>query len=186
MKEELRVSLTNYHSVVEHSPNAVLVHQDYKIIYANPAALRMFDAGELSLLINKSLFDFIHPDFHELVKQRVEHMINSGLNAPMTEMQFLKLGNITIDVEVQGTSIVFEGEKAIHVALRDISKRKVAEESLRKSEEKFAKVFSTSPVAISIAELSTGKYIDVNTAFLKKMGYKKEEVIGFTSTELNV
>ncbi|MGZ5780248.1 MAG: putative bifunctional diguanylate cyclase/phosphodiesterase, partial [Burkholderiaceae bacterium] len=69
---------------------------------------------------------------------------------------------------------------------RDITERKVKEEALRKSEEKFSKAFQASSVAITIVSLEDGRYIEVNDAFLETSGFQKHEVIGHTSTELRV
>jgi PAS domain S-box-containing protein len=68
----------------------------------------------------------------------------------------------------------------------DITERKRNEKALIDSEDKFSKAFKTSPEAISIASLEDGKYIDVNDLFLKITGFKRDEVIGHTSSEINV
>ncbi len=57
---------------------------------------------------------------------------------------------------------------------------------LRTSEEKYAKAFRASPEAISIVSIEDGRYIEVNDVFLEETGFKRDEVIGHTSTELNV
>jgi PAS domain S-box-containing protein len=68
----------------------------------------------------------------------------------------------------------------------DITERKRAEEALRKSEEKFSKAFKASPEAITIASMADGRYLEVNEVFLKTTGFQRDEVLGHTSTELNV
>ncbi len=60
------------------------------------------------------------------------------------------------------------------------------EEALRFSEEKFAKAFRVSPDAITITTVDEGRYIEVNDSFLHLSGYKREEVVGRTSLELNL
>ena len=55
-----------------------------------------------------------------------------------------------------------------------------------KAEEKFAKVFRSSPNPIAIATVSNACFIDVNPSFLKMSGYSLDEVIGNTATELNL
>jgi PAS domain S-box-containing protein len=55
-----------------------------------------------------------------------------------------------------------------------------------KAEEKFAKVFRSSPNPIAIATVSDARFIDVNPSFLKMSGYSLDEVIGNTATELNL
>lgn len=64
--------------------------------------------------------------------------------------------------------------------------RKRAEEALRQSEERFSKAFHASPLGISISSLADGRLIDVNESYLEIFGYRREEVIGRTSLELNM
>lgn len=61
-----------------------------------------------------------------------------------------------------------------------------ATELLRQSERRYALAFRTSPDAVNINRMSDGLYIDVNDAFLKIMGYGRDEVIGASSLTLNV
>lgn len=55
---------------------------------------------------------------------------------------------------------------------------------LKRSQLKFLTIFRTSPDLISITEKSTGKFIEVNEAFERTMGYSRQEVVGYTSLEL--
>ncbi len=57
---------------------------------------------------------------------------------------------------------------------------------MKVQEEKFSTAFQTSPYAISITELESGKFIEVNDAFLSLTGFTQEEVISKTSGELNL
>jgi PAS domain S-box-containing protein len=68
----------------------------------------------------------------------------------------------------------------------DIYDRKMAEDELRESEEKFQKVFMKSPYFMTIARLEDGVYVDVNEAFEKKLGYSREEFIGRSAMDLGV
>ncbi len=57
---------------------------------------------------------------------------------------------------------------------------------LRLSEEKFSKAFRNSPIIITISTFNDGRFIEVNESFQRISGYSQEEVIGHTSTELNL
>ena len=59
-------------------------------------------------------------------------------------------------------------------------------DALRLSEERFYKVFHTSPYSLSITSLNSGKFIDVNECCLKMHGYSREEFIGRTAHDLNL
>ena len=57
---------------------------------------------------------------------------------------------------------------------------------MRQSEERFAKVFRTSPAALSITRMTNNSFIDVNESFLSLFGYTREEVIGRSLDELRI
>jgi PAS domain S-box-containing protein len=57
---------------------------------------------------------------------------------------------------------------------------------LQQSEEQFSKAFYSNPNPMSISRLSDGLFVDVNTAFLERGGYQRNDIIGHTSTELNL
>lgn len=71
-------------------------------------------------------------------------------------------------------------------SIRDITGRKLAEEALRISEERFSKAFNASPACMDIVTLSNGIFIDVNDSFLNKCGYRRKEVIGRSANDLNL
>jgi len=68
----------------------------------------------------------------------------------------------------------------------DITEQHAAEEARRHSEEKFATAFRANPQPMSLTTVAEGRYVDVNESFLEMSGYRREEVIGHTSLELNI
>ena len=69
----------------------------------------------------------------------------------------------------------------VFVLFDDITARKRAEEALRESNEKFSKVFKTSPDSITISRLSDGVFLEVNQSFTDTTGFLPEEVLGRSS-----
>ncbi len=63
---------------------------------------------------------------------------------------------------------------------------KEQKKALGESEERFQKAFRASPVAISLATSDTGRFVDVNEAFLRLFGYSKSEVLGRTARDLGL
>lgn len=68
----------------------------------------------------------------------------------------------------------------------DITERKKAEESLRASEERFYKIFNSSPNIMSITTYREGRFIVANERFLKVLGYSLEEIIGHTAEDIRI
>jgi len=71
----------------------------------------------------------------------------------------------------------------VRLEKRGIDQQKLVQEL--RGEERFRKAFNANPEPISIATISEGRYIDVNESFLQVTGYRREEVIGRTSIELD-
>ncbi|NRT43323.1 PAS domain S-box-containing protein [Clostridium beijerinckii] len=67
-----------------------------------------------------------------------------------------------------------------------IQQRNEAINELKSSEEKFNKAFNYSADVIAIVRLSDKLYIEVNQAFLRTFGYKREDIIGHYSDEFNL
>ena len=68
----------------------------------------------------------------------------------------------------------------------DITERKQIELALEKSEKRYRAAFQTSLDAVNINRLSDGTYVEVNKAFLDVMGYRRDEVVGRSSLELDI
>ncbi|MDO8934157.1 MAG: PAS domain S-box protein [Rhodocyclaceae bacterium] len=64
--------------------------------------------------------------------------------------------------------------------------RQKAEAELRRSEQKFSRIFQSSPVAISITRLADGRYIEVNDAYVRQLGWPRDEMLGRTSIDIGL
>ena len=82
--------------------------------------------------------------------------------------------------EVEFISNVYEDKfkKLIQCNIRNIAKRKEAEEALRESEVRYRRLFESAKDGILILDAETGKIIDANPFLLKILNYPQDEVIG--------
>ena len=126
----LKNSEHRYRTLVEWSPEALLVHRHGTVLYVNPAAVALFGAKNAEAMVGLLTSDLIHPDFLAAQKARMQSILNQEPMAPKTESRFLRLDGTAFDVEVQGTAIDFAGAPAIHVAIRDVTERKQFETEL--------------------------------------------------------
>ncbi len=132
-EKELRESQDRYRSLVEISPDAVFLHRDGKIIYANPATLRILGTLHPEEVIGKNVLDFISPTFRGIIQTNIQQDLN-GQISPRTELHMIRVDGTPIAVEGRGIGTLIDGKPAVQVAIRDITERRHAEENLRKSE----------------------------------------------------
>lgn len=123
-----------YRALVDHSPEAAYVVQDGRIVYVNPAAVRLFGAASEESLLGTDILDRVHPDCHALALRRRKQVLETGEPAPLTEMTFLALDGRIFEVEVQATPIEFNGRLGTYAAARDISNRKRLEAQVQESQ----------------------------------------------------
>jgi diguanylate cyclase (GGDEF)-like protein/PAS domain S-box-containing protein len=123
-KAQLQDSEERYRIMVEWSPEAILVHRLGAVLYVNTAAIKLFGATDAQDLIGRSTASLIHPDFLDAQVARMHSINDKAAIVPMVESRFIKLDGTPIDVQVQGTSIVYDGAPAIHVSIRDITEVK--------------------------------------------------------------
>jgi PAS domain S-box-containing protein len=89
-------------------------------------------------------------------------------------------------IQISGVAIAIGGTACLVSSLRDITGRVRAEQALRESEEKFSKAFHTSPDMMSIIDLETDRYLDINDAHERIFGFPRAEAVGRTPRELGL
>jgi two-component system sensor histidine kinase UhpB len=102
-----------------------------------------------------------------------------------TERDFERQGGFLETLAAQ-VSIALANARLYEEARQELAERKRAEESLRRSEEKFAKAFQASPIIMVISQLSNRRFIEVNETFEKVTGYTREEAIASTTIDQDI
>ncbi len=130
----LRQSEERHRLLVEVSPDAIFVSRGDRIVFVNNVALRLFGAGRPEDMIGRSPFDFIHPDFQAMTRDRIRQLVESGQSVPLLEEKFVRLDGATVDVEVAAVRFFDQEGPAIQIVLRDITERRRLQEQLRRTE----------------------------------------------------
>ena len=134
-EEALRQSEARYRSLVQLSPEAILVQRGGQVEYLNPAALELLGASRAEELLGRQALDLFHPDFHEVIRARIGDLL-AGRSVPLIEERVLRLDGTVRDVEVAASTFEDQDGRAIQVILRDVTQRKAAEAALRESEQR--------------------------------------------------
>ena len=126
----LRESEERYQTLVELSPDAIIVHVDRRIVFINSAGMRLLGAANREQLLGLPILNFIHEDFRDSVENRIHKLIEEGIEAPFAEEKLIRLDGTLLDAEVAAVKFVYQDQPAVQVVARDISARKQAEERL--------------------------------------------------------
>jgi len=186
MEEAVRESEDRYRTLVELSPSGVFVFCEERIVYVNHTGAILMGARDPKEILQQPMFDFIHPDYHQDVRENVKRLLSGGVSIHSAERIYLTKDGTPIPVQVEAARITWNGKPAILGLVSDVTDRKQAEEALRASEERFAKAFKTSPYPVVISEIDTGRLVEVNDAACQQLGYCKEEVEGRSTLEIGV
>jgi PAS domain S-box-containing protein len=167
-EEKLLESEDRYRKLVEISPEAVFLHREGRILYANPAAFRLLGASYSDELIGKNVLDFIQPEYREAVRKNIEKDLE-GQTTPNTELHMSRLDGTSIIVEGKGVKTNIDGKPAIQVAIRDITMQKRTEENLKKSEEMYRSLVETTGTGYVILD-KAGRVISANQEYIRLTG----------------
>ncbi|WP_094671107.1 PAS domain S-box protein, partial [Hydrocoleum sp. CS-953] len=111
-------------------------------------------------------------------------MVVSNITSKVLKEEALKLANEELGNKVEKRAI--ELQETIDKLEREIAERHQTQARLKLSEQKFSKAFLSSPDPIIITTFQDERFIEVNDSFLDIMGYRREEVIGYTVEELGI
>ena len=126
----LQESEERYRQLVELSPSAVFVESQNRIVFANPACVRLFGAQNAGQILEMSNIDFVHPDYRAMVLERIRQ-VEQGQDNPPLEEKFIRLDGSAFDVEVSSAGLSYQGRPARQIIVHDISGRKQAEATLK-------------------------------------------------------
>ena len=109
----------------------IAIHNSHEIVYINQTGARLLGASSPEELIGKSAIDFIHPEYQDEGWNRIRHIVEDGKGIETVESKNLRVDGSVIDVEVTAGPIVYQGEPAAQLVVRDITDRQRAEANLQ-------------------------------------------------------
>ncbi len=80
----------------------------------------------------------------------------------------------------------YRGETCLLSITVDINELKQAQRALKESEESYRKVIEVAPNSMMVTRRSDDRIVEVNDAFCRNSGYRRNEAIGLTTMELNL
>ena len=177
------VSEAHYRRFFEMLPEAVYVHVDDKIIFANAAAAQLFRYRSADALIgvkSRKLFDAL--DRQKVQERRIE-IATSGLPAPVEKYRYLRGDGTRFTGMGCGSPILWDGQDAVLVITRDVTDYERMSRALADIEDRYRRLVELSKDAIFVSVKR--RIVFVNSAAVRLFGAEKpEDLIGKTSVDL--
>ncbi len=154
--------------------------------YLSPACgpLLGFQPDEL---VGVDVREIFHPDDLPAVSKTYQLALTTTGRGSVTYRMRTKAGGY-VWLETTAHSLRnSRGEvEEIITASRDVTERKLAQDQLRASEERFVRAFRASPISFMVIRLSTLQILDINESCERLFGYARAEAIGRTTVELGL
>ena len=134
-----------------------------------------------------TLINIVHPDDREMVAQDIQKRLIESSAGQLSEFRVILPDHEVRQIRVTGRTF-HEGSRPLRMTglCMDITEHKRAEDELRRSQERFATVFYANPTALAETSLLDGRFLSINEAYTRIMGYQPAEILGRTVAELNI
>ena len=164
-----------------------IVDLDGNLVQANEAYARMYgyESAQEMLDLNVNVRQFYASPYK---RSEVLQYMHEDKNMEAREIEVVRRDGTHIFVLVSASVIHDESGKPVYYQANhiDITERKNLEKDLNENETLFTTLFHYSPIPISLSEIDTENWIEVNEAFLKVTGYSRHEVIGHSFRDINL
>ncbi|WP_027357999.1 cache domain-containing protein [Desulforegula conservatrix] len=176
-ESRLRQSESNFASFFNSIEDSIfVVNDDLKILAMNPSAIGILDISNKNDSPN-NLSDFYDADTISRIQCFV--LNHEKYSRDMGQGFLSHADSLKKNVQTSAFEGTWNSEKAFFILSRDIS-------FIVASEEKFSKIFSESPVMMSVSTADEGRFVDINKTATEYLGYPREAFIGSLSTEVGI
>jgi PAS domain S-box-containing protein len=170
-----------YNRLVQGFPMPVYVVQKGIFRFVNPSFLTMTEYTEAELLGSEALA-MVHPEDMVYVHINAVRILKTRRSASYEYRMIRKSGELRWVMET-AISIPYEGGEACLGTLVDLTERKLSEDALQKSKDRYQTLFNCSSDSICIIDMQN-RFLEANDAACKLLGYSRSEYLTKTIKEI--
>jgi PAS domain S-box-containing protein len=177
IENEIRESRQNFSNFFNSIDDMFVVATvEGKIIFMNQAFSRKL-GYEPKEMVDMHVLD-VHPDEYREEAERIFAEMFQG-HRDFCPLPLQRKDGSYLPVETRCWFGKWDGEECMFGICKDLTKQHAALE-------KFHKLFDSNPSLMALSNMPDRKFIEVNGAFIKKLGYSKEEIIGKSSSDIDL
>lgn len=126
-EQALRESEERWRRLVENHPDPILLAQDGRLVYANPALVRLLDAETADEVEGQPLTRFVAEEDHEQLRERTGAVLTGTTHHELVEYTLVTLRGQRRVVEATGVPATYRGRPAVQALLRDVTELRAAQ-----------------------------------------------------------
>jgi PAS domain S-box-containing protein len=166
--------MERHRRLVESSPDGILIVEDERVTFVNPAAVHLFGVNDANQLLGRPFGDLLATESNASVR---EHLLRrqAGETAQSWDVMIVRPDGTVRDISLTGAQMDEDGERAVQVIARDVTEQKDAERALRESEERLALAVAGAQEGVWDWNLETNAVV-YSTRWKQMLGYSDEEI----------
>ena len=147
---------------------------------------RIFGIPEKTVPSLQAFFDLVHPADLEFVKNSIQESLD-GKKPYNIDARIIRPDGSEVTVNARARVECDQSGKPARMfgTVIDITERKLAEKTLRESEEKFRTIFDSANDGILITSSATGAIMKANKTFSAMLGYTVDELNGMNIADIH-
>jgi len=174
----VRESQELYRSLIELSPEGIIIVNHGKIEFANREFIKMLKVEREKQIVERSFLDLVKLKDHANVRKWLKRVEQFKADNEVILAELDRFDSTPLFAEVMATPVTIRGEKSAQLFVRDVTQKILTGKELNKERELNENLIKSIPDFIYFKDKS-GKFIKINKAFSKALGLKSpDEAIG--------
>ncbi len=175
---------SSFRSLAETSLQGIIVHRDWRILFANRAAAQTLGYPTVEELVSvESFLQLVPEDEQSRLRTYRDARLGNEATPERYQARLLHKDGTTIWVELMPSILNWQGERAIQSAFVDISDSLRTQQMLHESEERLRTFMDNTPALMTLKSLDN-RYLMVNRAFRNFAQVSGKTAVGSTPSQL--
>jgi diguanylate cyclase (GGDEF)-like protein/PAS domain S-box-containing protein len=176
-----------YRALVQNAAELLMtLAPDGVVRYAGPAAERLIGLSPEELH-GRELVHAVHPDDRDAFLATLAYCRAVPGDAGPVELRFIHRDGGWVWLEIVARDLTNDPRVGgILCSAREITARRRAEDTRRRGDERFGRIFRALPAGVVVTTVDEGRVLEVNERFLAMLGYERDEVVGRTALDLGI
>jgi PAS domain S-box-containing protein len=181
---KLREGEGKYRTLFEMLPVTVVLHQDRRVVLANPASLTIFRTPDLGSVIGGDITQYFAEEASEQIEERLRAGERGGPEAPDHYFTTLRRADgEELPAEVFSADTTYEGRPATQTVVLDITEQVRMQEALRRSEARLRALFAAMDDIILVLD-ADGRCLEIAPTKPDQLYRPADELLGKTAHEV--